>query len=451
MSHVEDRWFRTVTGPDGRQVKEQKARNSEGLRWRVRYKDPDGRERSESFAKKSDADRFRTQIDADLLRGTYRDPGAGRITLRKYATDWLAIQNFDAVTREAVESRLRIHILPALGSCRLDELAARPTLIMNWLQGLQKGDRRLASSTAAKVLSHLNTIMIAAVHDGRIAVNPCASRGVKPPRSRARKIEPWTLEQAAAVRAALPERLAAIVDAGTGLGLRQSELFGLSVGEIDFLRRDVHVRQQVKLIGGRPHFAPPKMEKERHVPLAPQTAGALAAHLAAFPASAVTLPWHEPGNRARHGQPRTEQLVFTGKGAALHRNAFNISVWRPAILPGRPRGVTRQRLPHDAAPVRLGADLRRGGRADRGGIPRPFRRRGAGAENLLAPDAGGRRQGAAGARAGLRGASRKSGTRPCDGPGPPGGPVSSVYTSPPPTGSHPRSSRPGHRSGTSRR
>ena len=240
--------------------------------------DPDHEEHSESFTKKADADAFKTRIDADLLRGSYRDPDAGRISLRRYAEEWLAAQAFDVVTREAVESRLRIHIYPALGSLRLDELAARPSVIKTWLSGLS-----LAPSTAGKVLTHLNSIMIAAVLDGRIAGNPCSAKTVRAPRDTKRHLEIWDDPQVAAVRAALPARIAAMVDAGTGLGLRQSEIFGLSVEEVDFLRRVVHVRHQVKLVGGRRFFALPKGEKERHVLLATQTGEALAAHIEAFP------------------------------------------------------------------------------------------------------------------------------------------------------------------------
>jgi integrase len=333
MSHVEDRWFRTVTGPDGRQVKEPKARNGIGLRYRVRYEDPDRKEHSESFARKADAEKFRTRVDADLLRGSYRDPDAGRVTLRKYAGEWLAAQRFDTVTREAVESRLRLHVFPVLGSRRLDELAARPSLLQAWLSDLRRVQGgSLAASSSGKVLTHLNTVMKAAVLDGRIAVNPCEIAGIKAPRPPRRKVRPWSPGQAAAVRAALPARLAAMVDAGTGLGLRQSEIFGLPVDAVDFLRRKVSVRQQVKLVGGRPHFALPKGKAEREVPLAAQTGEALAAHLAAFPAVTVTLPWHEPDNPRRHGRMITADLVFTNRARrALHRNGFNANTWRPAV------------------------------------------------------------------------------------------------------------------------
>ena len=365
MSHIEDRWFRVTTGPNGRQVKEPKPRNGVGRRWRVRYEDPDGREHSASFVKKADADMFRTRIDADLLRGTYRDPDAGRISLRKYGEEWLASQSFDAVTREAVESRLRIHVFPALGARRLDELAARPSLIKQWLSDLkQVRGGALAPSTAGKVLTHLNSIMIAALQDGRIGVNPCSAAQVKAPRSTRRHLEVWTDPQVAAVRAALPARLAAMVDAGIGFGLRQSEIFGLSVEEVDFLRRKVHVRQQVKLVGGRPHFALPKGGVQRDAPLAPHTGDALAAHLAAFPAVTVTLPWHEPDNPRRHGLPVTAELVFTNRaGRVLNRNGFNANTWRPAIAAAglgddRMNGCHMMRHLYASSLISAGVDVR---------------------------------------------------------------------------------------------
>lgn len=327
MSHVEDRWFRTVTGPDGKPEKIKRARHGLGRRWRVRYEDVDRRERSRSFDRKADADAFRTEVDAALRHGTYHDPDAGRISLRKYADEWLKTQTFDTVTREAVTQRLRLHVYPDLGGRRLDELAARPSLIKAWMSGLN-----LAPSTTAKIFMHLNSIMLAAALDGRIRVNPCTGMSRQLPQATKRRLDPWTLEQAAAVRAALPPRLAAFIDAGIGLGLRQSELFGLSVDEVNFLRRRVDLRQQVKLVGGKLTFAPPKGKKERDVPLAGPVADALAAHLAQFPAVPVTLPWHEPGHR-RHGRPHTAELLFTTRtGRAFERHSFNAGTWRPAVL-----------------------------------------------------------------------------------------------------------------------
>jgi integrase len=143
-----------------------------------------------------------------------------------------------------------------------------------------------------------------------------------------RKLVPWTRERVDAVRAELPERYRAIADAGSGLGLRQGECFGLSLGEVDWLKRSVHVRVQVRLhLAVHPVFAPPKGGKDRHVPLPAQVSLPLAAHLEQFPAVAVTLPWLKPG-----GKPHTEELIFTGGRVAgpLNRAAFNEKIWVPA-------------------------------------------------------------------------------------------------------------------------
>jgi integrase len=77
----------------------------------------------------------------------------------------------------------------------------------------------------------------------------------------------------------------------------------------------VHVRRQVRILGTRMTFAPPKGGKERDVPLADSVALLLSAHIAAHPPVPVELPWKTPD-----GRPVTARLVFTEPGgAALHR------------------------------------------------------------------------------------------------------------------------------------
>jgi integrase len=319
--HIEDRWYKTV---NGRKVKT--SRYGTGLRWRVRWIDPGGRERARSFRTRDEADRYLTEIRHEIQTGAYVPPDRSRVTLREYAAEWLAAQSFDPVTRERSTSMIGHHIRPGLGERTLRELAARPSLVQAWLSGL-----KLAPSSALRVLGQLSTIMRAAQADGLIRVNPCVSPVVKPRRITRRQIEPWTPQIIAAVHAGLPhDRYRGMVDAGTGLGLRQSELFGLAVDAVRFLERAVHVTQQVKIVTGRLVFAPPKMAKTRVVPLARQTAEALSEHVAAGYPAEVTLPWHEPGTR-RHGKPHTSVLMFTsGDGRALNRNTFNQTVWRPA-------------------------------------------------------------------------------------------------------------------------
>ena len=80
--------------------------------WRARWRTPEGGSRSRNFKRKGDAERFLTHIEASKLDATYVDPAAGRVTFESLAQAWLASQTFDPSTREAVASRLRVHVLP---------------------------------------------------------------------------------------------------------------------------------------------------------------------------------------------------------------------------------------------------------------------------------------------------------------------------------------------------
>ena len=168
----------------------------------------------------------------------------------------------------------------------------------------------------------------AAVEDERIAKNPFRSSSIRLPKLDDRKLVPWTEPQVRAVRQALPDRYAVMLSMTTGLGLRQGEVFGLAVDDVNFLGGVVRVQRQVAIVGSRLVFALPKNRKVREVPLPSSVADLLSAHLQAFPAHRVTLPWEVPG-----GRPVEANLFLTSReGGALNRNYINRSVWKPALV-----------------------------------------------------------------------------------------------------------------------
>lgn len=325
---VDDLWFssRREKGSDGKLLPPKPTkRHGRGKRWRVRYTDDAGRSRSELFEKKSSADAYDASVRSDVARGTYVDPVAGKLTLRTYATEWLAAQTFDPSTREAVELRLRVHAFPTLGDVELRALASRPSLIQAWVRGLQAD---LAPNYVRTIFANLSAVLGAAVDDGRITRNPCRAPSVKPPAPERTKVRPWSNERVQAVRVGLPDRYAGTVDAGAGLGLRQGEVFGVGADDVDWLRRIVHVRRQVKYVGARLVFAPPKGGKEREVPLSESVSLRLAAHVQAWPNVSVTLPWRTPDGKAV-----TVPLLFTGRErTAINRNYYNANLWKPALV-----------------------------------------------------------------------------------------------------------------------
>lgn len=289
--------------------------------YRVRFRDPSGAQRSRSFAQRKTAVVFANEVEADKQRGRYVDHALGRMTLEEYAAEWFKIQTFDESTRESTEIRLRVHILPVLGSTPLSAL--RPTQIQSWMRGKQE---TLAATTVRQLLTNLSTILNAAVDDGRIGKNPCRAGSLRPPKAPARRVVPWEEERVVALRRALPDRYRLTVALATGLGLRQGEVFGLAVDDIDFLRGVVHVKRQVKIVGKRLVFGPPKGGKVRDVPLPEHVKLLIAAHLTHFPARLVALPWRSPT-----GDAVSARLILSSReGKALNRNYFNTFVWRPA-------------------------------------------------------------------------------------------------------------------------
>ena len=291
-------------------------------RYVVNFRDPDGRQRRKSFRKKIDATRFVTSTESSILTGTYLDPGAGSISFKDYAAGWLASQAFEETTRESVGYRLALHVYPAIGSMRLSKI--KPSTIRAWLKGID----HLSPSYRRVMFANISSVMSAAVDDAEILSNPCKASSVKPPTVPARKIVPWTADQVAAVHEALPERYRIVVTLGAGLGLRQGEIFGLSPGDIDFLRGTVELQRQVKLYSSnRQAFGLPKGNKSRAIPLPSSVREELAAHLAERPAQHVTLPWS-----TIDGMPRSVPMVCsTREQTALSRNYFNTHVWHKAL------------------------------------------------------------------------------------------------------------------------
>ncbi|HUG84386.1 MAG TPA: site-specific integrase [Euzebya sp.] len=277
--------------------------------WQVRYRDPSGESRSRQFARQVDAKRFAATIEADMLRGAYVDPAAGKVTLRAFAEEWLARQTFEESTRESTESRLNAHILPGLGD--LEVRSIRPSTIQAWLRGRQAA---CAPRYVRVMLANLSSILSAAVEDGLIARNPCASSSVRSPAHVRERVIPWTGRQVAAVIDAHPAPYQGLPVLAAGCGLRQGECFGLSVEDVDFLGRTLHVRQQVKIVRSQLVLAPPKGRKVREVPLPDVVAEALAERIRVYP-------------------PAEDGLIFTSREhKPINRNYYNPNIWKPALV-----------------------------------------------------------------------------------------------------------------------
>jgi integrase len=267
--------------------------------WRARYRDANHREHSKHFARKVDAQRWLDESQAAILSGQYVDPRAGRVTLREYAEEWKQRQVHRATTVEQVAGVLTRHIYPNLGDRRLN--AILPSDVQRWIRRLSD---TLAPSTVGVAHRILSAIFKSAVADRRIVSSPCA--GTKLPKVAKGKVQPISADQLRAILTHVPARHRALVVLAAGTGLRQGELFGLTIDRLDLVASTVLVDRQLVNVNGRaPFFGPPKSQASvRIVPLPQTVIDALRIHLQQHPTEGLVF-------RNAHGRPLRRSAFWT--------------------------------------------------------------------------------------------------------------------------------------------
>ncbi|MGW5058597.1 tyrosine-type recombinase/integrase [Streptomyces sp. NPDC004096] len=323
--HIQDRWFKAETTSDGKTVRVKTDRHGSGMRYRARYIGPDGTEKSKSFrdGQKRLADQWLKDIEADMSSGQYVDPRAAKTTFQQYTEKWLTTLGADPNTIESMNSQLRLHAFPYIGSRPLGSF--KPEHIREWVAQLEAS---VSGSYGRIIYANVRSALSAAVDDGYLSRNPVSARSVRPPALDPKRVVPWSSGRVFAVRAAMPERYRAMVDLGAGCGMRQGEILGIAMDAVDFDADTLHVVQQLKLSRSKPVFALPKGGKTRDVPLPGPVADALRAHVKQFPPVEITLPWKTPD-----GPKVTKRLIFMAPGGNhVWRTSLNEEAWKPALV-----------------------------------------------------------------------------------------------------------------------
>lgn len=230
--------------------------------WRARYRDTDGKEHARHFPRKIDAQQWLDTVTASVVRGDYIDPRAGVVTFAAFYASWSALQLWESGTRENMDL-----VAKQATFADMELRKIRRTHVEAWVQHMVGRD--LGPRTIHTRVSHARSVFRAAVRDQIIPRDP--SDGVRLPRARSREHDmeiPSPDDVRALLEAAEPHfRIA--VGLGAFTGLRIGETNGVQLGDVDFLRRTLHVRRQVQRRAPGPvEVRPPKYHSERviHLP-----------------------------------------------------------------------------------------------------------------------------------------------------------------------------------------
>ena len=198
-------------------------------RWQVRYRDPHTgqlRTAEKTYATKKEAEIVLAQIEADITRGQWADPDAGKVHFGEYAMAWLRDRKLEDRTRERHESVIRLHLLPTFGERSLSSITTAQVRAWRteWLT-------RTGEPTVVKAYQIMRAVLNTAIDDELIRRNPCRIKGADRYDVPERPI--LSVGEVFAVADAMTPRYRLLVLLAAFTGLRFGELASLRRRDID--------------------------------------------------------------------------------------------------------------------------------------------------------------------------------------------------------------------------
>jgi integrase len=278
-------------------------------RWRARYRDPAGRSRSRTFDTKVKARRFLDATNADMHRGQWVDPAAGRLTLVEWAATYLAtVTNLRPTTLATYQRDLDRYVLPRFGHLPLAGIRALD--IRTWLANeLTAG---IAPTSVHRHFCTLRRLLRVAVETDLLVKSPCA--GIKPTPVEPVEIRFLTAAEVHRLAEEMHPHFRVLVYTAAYAGLRWGELIGLERARVDIANRTITVLEQLVEVKGEFLWQPPKTRAGRR--------------RVTIPAFLADMLAEQLANRAL---PGPAGLVFPNRaGKPIATSSFNTAHWTPA-------------------------------------------------------------------------------------------------------------------------
>jgi integrase len=194
------------------------------------------------FADRDTAETELAEAIAAVKSGGYVDPS--KVTVARFLTDWIerkAEDDLKPTTATSYRSKIEHHLIPRLGSLRVQELdVAR---IEDALRDVHREGGRKGAPLSLRTVNYCRVVLASALDDAvrrgmlqgnpaRLARIPTRQREGWKPRSAPRK--PWSVEELCAfLETAADDRLAALWMLYVTNGMRRGEALGLRWSDVD--------------------------------------------------------------------------------------------------------------------------------------------------------------------------------------------------------------------------
>jgi len=138
------------------------------------------------------------------------------------------------------ETSHRLHISPAFGKKRLNTI--KPSDIQRWQNKLLE---KLSPRRVRNIRATFNTIFDDAMRDEIVDKNPISL--VKTPKLNKIEVKSFSIQEMKKIIATATGELQAFVALGFFTGMRSGELIGLKWEDVDFSKREIHIKRAIKM------------------------------------------------------------------------------------------------------------------------------------------------------------------------------------------------------------
>lgn len=299
--------------------------NKRGPSWQATVRGPDGREATKSFRRKVDAEGWASTKEAEKARGAWMNPRLGLTPFDEWVEQYMREADKRPTTMARDRAVIRRWLLPTFGSRRIGSIT--PQDVKRFVEAMKS--HGLKPRTVRTNYGVLSAIINAAFDADLIAVSPL--RGIRLPPIPKTPGALAEVDDVHRLAAAVPSEFTAAIYLGA-LGLREAEVFGLRVGAIDFLRRQLTMRETVNEVEGKIVVGDGKtLSSVRTIALPQLAVDALATHL------------------HRTGRTSPDDYVFQApEGGPIRANNFRQRIYNPALRVTGLEGLTFHRLRHSA-------------------------------------------------------------------------------------------------------
>lgn len=277
------------------------------VRWVGRYVGADGREITKTFDREKDARSWIRDREKEVSDGEWIDPKDGEILLGQLWRHW------EEIAPSLGTARIRKRVGKNLGNLeRMAVASIKPAHLREWVHALRagrpwvEGCDGIAETTINTWAGQLSGCLNLAVTDGRIRKTPF-NASVRKIRRVTRSVTPGEIPSpdeifalAAAARDGKSKgkdwvpgnpTFARMIIVGAATGLRAGEIAGLRISSVNFLRREIEVKEQSTSRTSDFEWGPLKTEaSERVIPLPQVALDAIAEELAERPSKDRSMP-----------------------------------------------------------------------------------------------------------------------------------------------------------------